>query len=251
MQPYRRWVSLKKIKQAPTVWSGVLFLVIYVTLSHSSPKYIQECQVLDSQQYNAALHVPDYSIIVEADGNESGKKQLKTMTWPVMDDDALPSSYITKVLTCLSKWSVKMDSLLEVLLSLDEQQPVAKPSFVRTIISLKSGSNYNDLEFQLCATMFLRFRFKFRVQLRLTDRASDLKLTLGTLSDKITQLNMRCITDGFKMKNLGHKFLKNGIDTWFKLNTQLEVEALSIQPSWPTKYSGFCSCYSHSGTKMI
>lgn len=66
----------------------MLFLVIYVTLSHSSPKYIQECQVLDSQQYNAALHVPDYSIIVEADGNESGKKQLKTMTWPVMDDDA-------------------------------------------------------------------------------------------------------------------------------------------------------------------
>ena len=77
---------------------------------------------------NTALHMPDPSIIVEADGNETGKKQLKTMTWPLMDDDALPSSYITKVLTCLSKWSVKMDTLNEVIQS-EEQQPTSKPSF--------------------------------------------------------------------------------------------------------------------------
>ena len=36
---------------------------------------------------------------------------LKQITFPEMDDDALPSSYITKVLTCLGKWQVKMGDL--------------------------------------------------------------------------------------------------------------------------------------------
>ena len=38
---------------------------------------------------------------------------LKKMTWPLMDEDGLPSSYITKVLACLGKWRVKMQQLIE------------------------------------------------------------------------------------------------------------------------------------------
>lgn len=38
---------------------------------------------------------------------------LKKMTWPLMDEDGLPSSYVTKVLTCLGKWRVKMQQLIE------------------------------------------------------------------------------------------------------------------------------------------
>lgn len=62
----------------------------------------------------------DPTILVEADGNEDAKKSLKALSWPLMDDpDALPSTYIPKVLTCLSKWSVKMQELDELVVSLE------------------------------------------------------------------------------------------------------------------------------------
>lgn len=59
--------------------------------------------------------LPDPADVVEADGDEAGRKVLKQITWPLMDEDALPSSYIPRVLTCLSKWRVKLSNLMEVL----------------------------------------------------------------------------------------------------------------------------------------
>ncbi len=62
----------------------------------------------------------DPTILIEADGSEDAKKSLKSLAWPLMDDpDALPSTYIPKVLTCLSKWSVKMQDLDELVVSLE------------------------------------------------------------------------------------------------------------------------------------
>ena len=69
---------------------------------------------------------PDATVVIEADGSETGRKLLKTMTWPLMDDDAVPSSYITKVLTCLSKWAVKMQNLKEVIGGLEDPNPSMK-----------------------------------------------------------------------------------------------------------------------------
>ena len=62
----------------------------------------------------------DPTVIIEADGNEGGKKLLRTMTWPLMDEDAQPNSYVTKVLACMGKWRVKMQTILDVLGSDDE-----------------------------------------------------------------------------------------------------------------------------------
>lgn len=62
---------------------------------------------------------PDPSIIVEADGEEEARKNLKIMKFPVMDADGLPSSYSTRVLTCLAQWRVKVHALETVLLELD------------------------------------------------------------------------------------------------------------------------------------
>lgn len=59
--------------------------------------------------------LPDPVAVVDADGEEAGRKVLKAITWPLMDEDALPSTYITRVLTCLSKWRVKLSTLMEVL----------------------------------------------------------------------------------------------------------------------------------------
>ena len=52
-------------------------------------------------------------MVIEADGQDGAKAILQKMTWPLMDDDALPSSYTTRVLTCVSKWRVKMQTLVE------------------------------------------------------------------------------------------------------------------------------------------
>ena len=59
--------------------------------------------------------------MVNADGDEGNRKTLKSITWPLMDEDALASTYVTKVLTCLSKWRVKMQGLIEVF-SLEKEE---------------------------------------------------------------------------------------------------------------------------------
>lgn len=59
---------------------------------------------------------------MEADGTDNQQKTLKAMSWPLMDDpDALASSYISKILTCLSKWSVKMQTMVETLNGIEHE----------------------------------------------------------------------------------------------------------------------------------
>jgi hypothetical protein len=53
----------------------------------------------------------DTTVVIEADGDEDAKKTLKTLAFPTMDDDALPSSYAQKVLGSMAKWKVKMHAL--------------------------------------------------------------------------------------------------------------------------------------------
>eukprot|EP00435_Cladocopium_sp_Y103_P032526 s2049_g8.t1 len=50
---------------------------------------------------------------VQADKEAAWAKCLKAVSWPEMDDDALPSAYMTKVLSCLGKWQLKMGQLCE------------------------------------------------------------------------------------------------------------------------------------------
>ena len=38
-------------------------------------------------------------------------KSLKQVSFPEMDSDALPSSYVMKVLACMGKWQMKMHDL--------------------------------------------------------------------------------------------------------------------------------------------
>ena len=56
----------------------------------------------------------DPELVEEADGADNQKTVLKSLSFPVMDDpDALPSSFIPKVLQAMAKWSCKMHSLAE------------------------------------------------------------------------------------------------------------------------------------------
>ena len=64
--------------------------------------------------------LPDPAEVIEAGGVDSQQKTLKAMMFPTMDEaDALPSSYITKVLTALGKWSAKLQSLTDFFGGLD------------------------------------------------------------------------------------------------------------------------------------
>ena len=72
---------------------------------------------------------PDGSIIIEADGEQDTKKQLKLLTFPCMDDDGVPSSYIQKVLSCVAKWRVKMHTLITVMDELEDPPETMTSSF--------------------------------------------------------------------------------------------------------------------------
>ena len=58
--------------------------------------------------------------MVEADGDDNNKKVLKVLNFPVMDDDALPSSYIQRVLQAAAKWRVKLQQILDIRDELEE-----------------------------------------------------------------------------------------------------------------------------------
>ena len=60
----------------------------------------------------------------EAHDAATEAKSLKQISFPEMDDDAAPSSYIAKVLTCLGKWQMKMVDLGN---QLDPKNPAMKP----------------------------------------------------------------------------------------------------------------------------
>lgn len=47
----------------------------------------------------------------QAESLATEAKALKQITFPEMDDDGLPSAYLTKVLGCLGKWQIKMHDL--------------------------------------------------------------------------------------------------------------------------------------------
>ena len=48
-----------------------------------------------------------------ADQKSSIKRDLKAVMWPEMDCDALPSSYLLKVLQAVEKWDVKLGAVMD------------------------------------------------------------------------------------------------------------------------------------------
>ena len=80
-------------------------------------------------------HAGDAAEIVDGDTSDADQqaalqKSLKSVSWPEMDDDAQPSSYVTKVLTCLSKWQLKVNTLQLTLGQSDIQQGEAVRLFL-------------------------------------------------------------------------------------------------------------------------
>ena len=53
--------------------------------------------------------------MAEADRGADVKKNLKSISFPEMDADGLPSSYIVKVVNCLGKWIAKLQAVTDQL----------------------------------------------------------------------------------------------------------------------------------------
>lgn len=64
----------------------------------------------------------------EADREHAWAKTLKAITWPDMDDDALPSTYVPKVLGCLGKWQIKMSELSKTMAGFGDDECI--PAFL-------------------------------------------------------------------------------------------------------------------------
>lgn len=92
------------------------------------------------------LAPPDPSIVVEADTGADMQKTTKLLSYPLMDDDGLPSSYIQKVLTCVAKWRLKMHTLLSSLNELDEPPESMTQPLVLCLYSCGKPSSYSTLD---------------------------------------------------------------------------------------------------------
>ena len=72
------------------------------------------------------MPLSDPAEVTESGGVDCQQQTLKAMKFPAMDDaDALPSSYITRVLTALSQWSCKIQVVVDFFQSV-EQTPNLK-----------------------------------------------------------------------------------------------------------------------------
>lgn len=121
-----------------------------------------------------------------------------------MDDDALPSSYIMRVLTCVSKWSVKMVGLTDMIASLEKTSdsltqfhdlicktfgiPVCAPVCLSVCVEV------------LC--VMLKEQYAGQTQPRLSGRAKDIHAELESLTEKIGNLNASGIMTGFHAAQL-------------------------------------------------
>ena len=61
----------------------------------------------------------------QADKEQAWAKTMKSVSWPEMDDDAVPSAYVVKVLSCLGKWQLKVGQLQSHLEQFDENECIA------------------------------------------------------------------------------------------------------------------------------
>lgn len=100
----------------PLIWNfqRTLQAGLYLTFT--------KCSISNSFWIRFQDHtLPDPGQVVDADATNSQKTTLKAISFPLMDEpDALPSSYITKVLQAVAKWSCKMAALVESFQAVDE-----------------------------------------------------------------------------------------------------------------------------------
>lgn len=93
------------------------------------------------------LALTDPAEIAEATSADCQKNNLKALMFPTMDEpDALPSTYISRVMTALSKWSCKLHNLLDAFSEIDSNQTNLQ-AILNLISSCLSDHSIPDIVF--------------------------------------------------------------------------------------------------------
>ncbi|CAE7030228.1 unnamed protein product [Symbiodinium sp. CCMP2456] len=97
----------------------------------------------------------DDKTVAGADKEADAKKRLKAISFPDMDADGLPSSYIIKVVNCLGKWAAKVQAVTDQLAEVKRIQKRAADiaagieKTTEAIQSKQADSVLNDVGFTL------------------------------------------------------------------------------------------------------
>ena len=73
--------------------------------------------------YKCTRDAGDDENVAGADREADVKKRMKAISFPEMDADGLPSSYIVKVVACLARWTTKVEGIVD---SLDQYKKSEK-----------------------------------------------------------------------------------------------------------------------------
>lgn len=95
---------------------GTFTLISCIVISHApnlfkSPIALRSVTSISNPASSPGVDGVSRAEKLQADKEAAWAKTLKAVSWPEMDDDALPSSYVQKVLNCLGKWQLKMSQL--------------------------------------------------------------------------------------------------------------------------------------------
>lgn len=105
--------SMKAQPETGTLWwFDIIWSWSYFLFTVSQPSFPSQCPPGDDGLSKAEK--------AQADKEQAWAKTLKSVSWPEMDDDAVPSSYVGKVLACLGKWQLKVGQLQAYLEEFDK-----------------------------------------------------------------------------------------------------------------------------------
>ena len=156
----------------------------------------------------------DDTNVAEADREADCKKRMKSIGYPEMDGDGLPSSYIVKVVGCLGKWTAKIEGLKEQLGAFKKSPKTTKTldftsgnhnlpvSFCGFRLQLGPGCR-QSVCICLCVCVHPLRSVQMYTYTRILDKAVDLTKGLEGSSELIQKMQADSVLeDGFSLKPL-------------------------------------------------
>ena len=161
--------------------------------------------------YQSSAPAADPTVVIDADGGVDTKKALKSLSFPLMDDDGLPSSYLQRILGAIAKWRVKMHNIMSCLENLEEAPDTVDASLSLMVhCCLFTKCKHHDIK-DVLLFMFGHHAAPITwFYLRLAKRAQQIDEALIKVEGKITAVNTKGILDGFTSELPGYFRLSRG-----------------------------------------
>ena len=146
--------------------------------------------------------------VARADATEVNRKRAKSISYPEMDTDGLPSSYTIKILSMLSKWQLKMDDL--------SQQLDNSHQSMRLLLDAKG---FYEKHFSCLCSCCMDPAAMHSAYPRLIAKSTEVSKSIAGLITKISDLQSAGLSDGYTQEYLRmhlSKVLVEGIFLWMQ-----------------------------------